>query len=563
MNNQPTLDQSNLNYFEWAVYNVLLYLLFIGTCGPVTSIAAFVFERFAVRRKTYALFLSGSFFWLLVVSRSFSFSQIEILEFWRYSIPLFPVASLLLKGAYMFSQFSKPKSLHEKLAEEEERLRLENERRADYAARLTEENVGEGYLMVGAQIKGDIIPPYVQIHQVNQRVYFEESILDHHIFLLGTTGAGKSETIKRLVSEVLTKTDRNIYFVDGKGDEQLAMDIRSLAHHYGRGNAPIFRLGFNTYGAIYNGFRGTAETIYNRLCALVGVSEAEGDAQYYADLNRDLLQLICYAPGGPPRNFEQVRARLKQGWLLNAYKDNPIELQDIDELEDKDIQGLSRRIRPLARVFYPCVGDDGFALEDTRCAIFSMRVQSVGDTARRFLDFLVEDLKDFVGKRQKQPSVLIIDEFGQFSNNNIISLLTLARSAKMGVILATQDTASLKDETTKKNVLANCRTKILMASDFPEEIAELAGTRYQLESSIQHEDGELTGSGSARIQHAFKIDMNEAAKLRAGEAFVIRQRHAIKVKVKAIGEVVQADPQPEEKRRIESKKAKKEEPPKL
>jgi len=39
----------------------------------------------------------------------------------------------------------------------------------------------------------------------------------------------------------------------------------------------------------------------------------------------------------------------------------------------------------------------------------------------------------------------------------------------LGIILATQDVASLQDETTKKLVLANTRTKLLMATDFPEE----------------------------------------------------------------------------------------------
>jgi hypothetical protein len=107
-------------------------------------------------------------------------------------------------------------------------------------------------------------------------------------------------------------------------------------------------------------------------------------------------------------------------------------------------------------------------------------------------------------------------EFGQFSNENITALLSLARSAQLGIVLATQDTASLTNEVTKKLVLANTRTKFLMTSEFPEEVAALAGTVYQLESSIQHEEGELTGLGSARVQHAFKVDMNEVANLKPG-----------------------------------------------
>jgi Cdc6-like AAA superfamily ATPase len=375
-----------------------------------------------------------------------------------------------------------------------------------------------------------------------------EEVLDQHLFLLGTTGAGKSETIKRLVTEILAATDRHIYFVDGKGDEELANDIRSLAHQFDRGNAPVFKLGFDRYGAVYDGFRGTAADIYNRLCALIGIHEAEGDAQYYADGNRDLLQLICYAKSGPPRNFEAVRARLQKEWLLNAYQNNPLELEMIEALSHKEIEGLARRIRPLVREFSPCIGPEGFALEETPCALFSLRVQSVGDTSKRFLDFLVEDLKDFIGKRQQHPSVLIIDDFGQFSNKNITALLSLARSSQLGVILATQDVASLKDEMTKKLVLANTRTKLLMATDFPEDVATLAGTFYQIEASIQQQDGGMTGLGSARVQHAFKVDMNEVAQLQPGEAFLIRQRHAAKIKIKSIGTVPHITEQTEEKR---------------
>lgn len=76
-----------------------------------------------------------------------------------------------------------------------------------------------------------------------------------------------------------------------------------------------------------------------------------------------------------------------------------------------------------------------------------------------------------MGKRQKRPGLLIIDEFGAFGNKNIIALLTMARSADLGVILATQDIASLGEENERRLILANTPTKILMATDFPEEIA--------------------------------------------------------------------------------------------
>ncbi|MCA9923707.1 MAG: hypothetical protein KC421_15115 [Anaerolineales bacterium] len=544
MSNQPIIDNARKGTFEWLLLHILFYGLLLLVVGPITlSVSLFLNSR-KLPRKTHIGLTALSVIWLGLTPWLLS----SINQLWLYSILLSPLVVFLLKGFSILSHFIKPKSLQEFLTAEDRKAKAKERRLSEKASHLPEPPSEPGTLRLGARIKGDSFTGHVGFENRQGWLLMSESVLDQHLFLLGTTGAGKSETIKRLVYEILCATDRNVYFVDGKGDEGLANDIRGLAYENGRGQAPIFKLGFDRYGAVYHGFQGAKSDIYNRLCALVGIHEAEGDAKYYADVNRDLLQLICYAPGKSPRNFEEVRARLNKEWLLQVYGNNDVEAQTIEGIKQVDIEGLARRIRPLAREFSPCIGDDGFALEDTRCAIFSMRVQSVGDTSKRFLDFLVEDLKDFIGKRQKHPSVLIIDEFGQFSNKNITALLSLARSSQLGIILATQDVASLRDETTKKLVLANTRTKLLMATDFPEDVAILAGTFYQIESSLQHQDGGVTGLGSARIQHAFKVDMNEVAQLQPGEAFLIRQRHAAKIKIKAVGKVQHIQKQQEEKR---------------
>ena len=450
----------------------------------------------------------------------------------------------------MFSKFIKPKSLEESVKTWQENNHIKNTRLTQRANRETEPEPLANQLRLGRYLKGDTFITDSGLQIDKNWVWLNESLLDQHIFILGATGAGKSETLKRLIYEILSSTNRNLYFVDGKGDELLANEIRSLAYQFGRGAAPVFRLGFGRNGAIYNGFKGHPSDIYNRLCALIGIQEAEGNATYYADGNRDILQMICYAPQGPPRNFEDVRKRISKNWLAKTYRGNRLELETLDVLEDADFQGLARRIRPLAREFSPSIGDDGFALEDVQSVIFSLRTQSVGDTANRFLGFLTEDIKDFIGKRQTHPSVLVIDEFGQFDNESIIGLLSLARSSKLGVILATQDTANLRDPRIERLVLANTRTKILMATDFPEEVATLAGTVYRVESSIQHQDGQATGMGSSRVQHNFRVDMNEVAGLKPGEAFIIRQRLASKFLVRPIGDVELIAEQPEMQRNL-------------
>jgi Cdc6-like AAA superfamily ATPase len=387
-------------------------------------------------------------------------------------------------------------------------------------------------------MKGDRFPNHVGVKRKKNWLLLDEALLSQHMLIIGTTGAGKTETIKRLVAEVLRATDHDVFLVDGKGDPVFAREIAQLIYEARGAQIPIFSMGTGEIGSVYNGFRGEAADVYNRLCALVGVEEASGDAQYYADINRDILQLVCFSPHGAPRSFEELLQRLDKDWLEKTYASDLVELRNIRTIPDESFGSLLVRIRPLVRELRSVVDPNGFILEEIPGAVFSLRTQSVGDTARRFLRFFVEDIKDFVGKRQQRAGLLIIDEFGAFQSQGIDDILTLARSSNFGVILATQDVANLGEKDMRQIIMANTRTRILHVSDFPEEIAKLAGTKMAVESSIQHEEGEPTGSGSARPQHQFRIDMNEAAQLKAGEGFLIRQRYTAKFRTKRVPEVV-------------------------
>jgi hypothetical protein len=66
--------------------------------------------------------------------------------------------------------------------------------------------------------------------------------------------------------------------------------------------------------------------------------------------------------------------------------------------------------------------------------------------------------------------------------------------------------------------------------------------------------------GSARVQHQFRVDMNETARLKGGEAFIIRQRYAAKLMVKRVEGLVinsQAIARHERKEKPVSEKPKK------
>lgn len=467
-----------------------------------------------------------------------------LLLWWFGLLPAGPLVAVVMQGWELMARFLRPRDLQDHLEEQQAQLRAQELYLSRQAGRAdTEAPQAAQALNLGLFIKGDQLSPQLGVRRLRNWIQLDEEMLDQHMLLVGATGAGKSETLKRLVVETLRVGKRDIFLVDGKGDPHLGRQIAQLIYARHGQPVPFFSLGVDHPSCVYHGFRGEPLDIYNRLAALVGVEEQTGNAMYYADRNRDLLQLVCYAPDGPPRSFEALRAQLQVEWLRDVYQGNQTELAVLDAIEPQMVADLQTRLRTYARDLAPLVGEEGFVLEESRGAVFSLRTLSVGDSARRFLDFFMEDLKDFAGKRQKRPALLIIDEFGAFQNEQIVALLTMARSAHLGVVLATQDVSSLgADEQTRQLILANTRTKLLMASDFPEKVAELAGTKLQIEASIQHDEGQATGMGSARVQHAFSVDMNEAGRLQPGEAFLIRQRHTVKLKVQPVP-AVDVDPQ--------------------
>ena len=481
-----------------------------------------------------------------------------ILEWWIYGLALFPLQMGILfawehTGKNMFLRDSDVEAMQ---AYHQEQRRLAGIRDARKAKRASETGVEpeKNVLFLGGHASSkrsfgrEKIPEYLGFVFKHRTVSMVEKILDRHMFVLGTTGAGKSETLLRIILEVLQKTDRRIYVVDGKGDMEFANVIATLAHQYRGEQVPVFQIGRSVKGSVYHGFMGNKTQIFNRLSAMVGIREAEGGAQFYARANAGLLQLVCGISRAvvsrdvePPRSFDQVVDRLTESWLLDIYGDTHEEGNIEAYAKEGHINSLRNQMAVFGRTFGGMIDKSGFTLESTKAAVFSLRTQSAGVDSKNFLDFFIEDVKDFIGNRQPKGSkgLLIIDEFGTFKNQNITDVLSLARSAGLGVILATQDVATLgESQNLQRRILANCNTYIVMKTNFPEEVAELAGTIMQIETSYALREGqEMTGAGSGREQHTFKIQPNEVAQLRPGECFIINSRYAPRVNIERIPEV--------------------------
>ena len=458
---------------------------------------------------------------------------------WLVSVPLVPAGALAMVGSGRIGRWLRPPTLVDRWRAQ---TATDEARAADSEARLGTDGelppAPRGTVRLGRLIGSSSFRPDAGVWRSGPWIGLEESVLDHHMLVVGTTGSGKTETLKRVIGEVLENLpERDLFVVDGRGEPRFEGAVRDLVWHHRRELPQVCRLGVGRPGERYDAFRGDADAIYNRLLALVEVEQLEGNAIYYGRMIRDLFGLACKAPGvGPPRSFEQLRERLSERWLRDAWGEDPLELATIAGYRRK-LPEVLVHLNSLARDLAPFVGPGGFALDESRTALFSLRTMSAGDTSRAFLRLLIEDVKDWSGRRQQRPAVLVIDEFAAFGIANIIDLLNQARSAELGIVLATQSVAGLGDENRRDQIFGVTRTKLLHQTEQPEPVASLAGTVDQPEASFNYREGEMTQEGVVRFQQTFRVHPNEAGKLRRGELFLIRGREAAKLKVRAIGEL--------------------------
>jgi intracellular multiplication protein IcmO len=98
-----------------------------------------------------------------------------------------------------------------------------------YGAKFPDKRSGRD----GKPGKGEGILYLGNVEKTNEEVWFSNSDARTHILYLGTTGAGKTEGLKSLVSNALSWGSGFVY-IDGKADTDLWSSLSSLVRRFGR-----------------------------------------------------------------------------------------------------------------------------------------------------------------------------------------------------------------------------------------------------------------------------------------------------------------------------------------
>lgn len=343
---------------------------------------------------------------------------------WRQALLLAP-----LVGSYIHS--SKVQT-----AEDLERARHARVERAAHAAQKAAARsakapaAANGAIVLGVPLSGDL-------HWEHGGWFtYPAAILGRHLVMVGGSGTGKTETSKRLAFGAAKVYGWKVFYLDCKGDADTAAQFLEAMCAAGRTTTM-----FPT--SAYDGWRGDATALLNRLISIIDYSEP-----YYRDITKMMLSLAVEAPPGPPRSSSELLARLNLEALALRYAGLP-EARELTGIRREDAQAAYNRYRAFFKALHGGL-DGGWAFEDVEAGYILLKGLELKDQTASLGRYILEDFADYVSTRKARGDrvLLIVDELPAiaFGGANAASLFEMVRSHGAGIAVTAQSYAGMGED---------------------------------------------------------------------------------------------------------------------
>jgi hypothetical protein len=439
----------------------------------------------------------------------------QLRTLWLMLLPLSPCIAVYLESTRI-------KTLAE--------LRFEKEQQAEARDRLARRAAAQKVKGAPEQLKGTAIigvplggalPDW----RIKEWVTYPAELLNRHAVIIGGSGTGKTEFLLRLAYLVAKVLKWQVFYIDAKGDVEVANRFMAMMAHGGIGNAAMFP------DLAVHGWKGDATAILNRLMAIEDYSEP-----YYRAIAKTVLSLACHAPCGPPRSSLDLLDRLNLATLSDLYDGSDDRRVDtLKTLTDTDFAGVYKRYFG----FFDALGrklDGSWSFDTADASYILLDGLALKEEARSLGRYLLEDFAHYVSKRKRQGRrvLLIVDEWSAISRGGVdaANLFERVRSYGAGIVVTSQSYEGLGADAAK--LIGAAWATIAFQCTDPEVIAARAGTIKEVQSTLQTEltaipgrntllTGKeyVSGMSTQREQEVFRLHPNVIRTLGVGECCII------------------------------------------
>jgi conjugal transfer pilus assembly protein TraD len=383
--------------------------------------------------------------------------------------------------------------------------------------------------------------------RASRRVWIADGELASHGLILGASGAGKTTTLLRILTEQV-RAGQPVVAIDMKGSPAFAATLESAAAAAGR---PFKRWTMDG-GAHWNPLQhGNPTELKDKLISTERFSEPHYQRAAERYLQMALGVFRAAHPDRPP-TLEDVVRLMDPRRLPMLLRELPRHVADpaqdylagLTPDQQSAIRGLQTR---LALITESAAGqylaparpaqtiDVRSALQGEDVVLFSLNSSTYGKLASQLGTLVVQDLVSALGHQLAhrglgRKATIAIDEFSGLGGDHVVSLFARVREAGGGVLVATQEMADLDRAASglRDQVVGNTAFKLVHRQDVPASarmVAQMAGTERRWEEARQVGGGFFGGSwgarGTRRQVDRFILDPNEIMSLRTGEAAMI------------------------------------------
>lgn len=363
--------------------------------------------------------------------------------------------------------------------------------------------------------------------QHNHLFGFPQKALRYSAVALGSSGSGKSETIRRVEYGAHKVFRRQVIHIDAKGNTK--RDDEESEDSAARFVATMRAAGAQTIKVFpslhYAGWLGSPAELKNRLLSVIDYSESA----FYGDVASDALDLALSAPT-TPRHSLHFLANLQFDRLKKIYKDDAINYRRVLSL-DKD---LLKKVEMRYQVFFSAMKgtlDGTLDYADADAVYLRVRGFILRNEAPRLGRFLVSDFMHYIAERRRQgiQTLLIIDEFNALRMREETSILfEQVRDFGGSVIISSQGYAGLGPREYADRILDACSTYILHACSDPFPVSKRAGKRWKLDTSYT-EDEENNPRQHHRPHWDWRVPETAVQQQEEGQAYWIYKGRAQQV----------------------------------